>query len=86
LNQLDHVTAAACLTFDHDGELGIVAFVTLNTALSALELRRAAHSVLPANMVPDRFEVVDAMPLNRSNALDESGLRERAGLRPFRAP
>jgi D-alanine--poly(phosphoribitol) ligase subunit 1 len=85
LNQLDHVTAAACLTFDHDGEVGIVAFVTLDTALSALELRRAAHSVLPANMVPDRFEVVDAMPLNRSNALDESGLRERAGLRPFRA-
>lgn len=85
LNQLEHVTAAACLTFDHDGELGIVAFVTLDTALSALDLRRAALSVLPANMVPDRIEVVDAMPLNRSNALDETGLRERAGLRPFRA-
>lgn len=85
LSQLHHVTAAACLTFDHDGELGIVAFVTLDEELSALELRRAAGTVLPANMVPDRIEVVDALPLNRSNALDETGLRELAGLRPFRA-
>jgi acyl-coenzyme A synthetase/AMP-(fatty) acid ligase len=85
LSQLDHVTAAACLIFDHDGQLGIVAFVTLDQELSPLDLRRAAGTVLPANMVPDRIEVVDAMPLNRSNALDEVALRETAGLRPFRA-
>jgi D-alanine--poly(phosphoribitol) ligase subunit 1 len=85
MSQLDHVSAAACLTFDHDGELGIVAFVTLDKDLSAVELRRAAHGVLPATMVPDRFEVIDSMPLNRSNALDEVALRESAGLRPFRA-
>jgi D-alanine--poly(phosphoribitol) ligase subunit 1 len=85
LSQLEHVTAAACLTFDHDGELGIVAFVTLDQELSPLDLRRAAATVLPANMVPDRIEVVDALPLNRSNALDEGALREAAGLQSFRA-
>jgi D-alanine--poly(phosphoribitol) ligase subunit 1 len=85
MSQLDHVTAVACLTFDHHGELGIVAFVTLDAQLSPLDLRRAASIVLPANMMPDRIEVVDALPLNRSNALDEVGLRDIAGLRPFHA-
>jgi D-alanine--poly(phosphoribitol) ligase subunit 1 len=85
MSQLDHVTAAACLTFDHEGDLGIVAFVTLDEEVSLADLRRAANAVLPANMVPDRFEVIAAMPLNRSNALDEVGLREMVGLRPFRA-
>jgi D-alanine--poly(phosphoribitol) ligase subunit 1 len=85
MSQLEHVSAAACLTFDHEGDLGIVAFVTLDEEVSVGDLRRAANTVLPANMVPDRIEVVASMPLNRSNALDEVGLREMAGLRPFRA-
>jgi acyl-coenzyme A synthetase/AMP-(fatty) acid ligase len=85
MSQLDHVTAAACLTFDHEGDLGIVAFVTLDSDVSPGELRRAANTVLPANMVPDRIEIIAAIPLNRSNAMDEVGLRTAAGLRPFRA-
>ena len=84
MSQLDHVNAASCLTFDRDGELGIVAFVATDPDVSVRDLRRAAITVIPANMLPDRIEIVTAMPLNRSNALDESGLLTMAGLRPFR--
>jgi D-alanine--poly(phosphoribitol) ligase subunit 1 len=84
MSQLDHVTAVSCLTFDREGDLGIVAFVATDTEVSALELRRAASTVIPANMLPDRIELVATMPLNRSNTLDESGLLAMAGLRPFR--
>ncbi len=84
MNTLEHVKAASCLTFDLDGELGIVAFVIADAEISALELRRSANSVLPANMLPDRIELVAAMPLNRSNALDEAALLSTAGLRPYR--
>ena len=83
LIQLDHVTNVSCLTFDREGNLGIVAFVAIDAELSDLELRRAARTVIPANMLPDRFELVTTMPLNRSNTLDESGLLAAAGLQPF---
>jgi hypothetical protein len=35
-------------------------------------------------MIPDRFEIVARMPLNRSNQLDEGLLLSEAGLKPFR--
>jgi amino acid adenylation domain-containing protein len=82
MSQLEHVTAAACLTFDQEGDLGIVAFVVVDTELP-VDIRRASITVLPANMLPDRIELVAEMPLNSSNTLDESGLLATAGLRPF---
>lgn len=84
ISRLEHVKAASCLIFDQDGELGIVAFVVVDSEISALDLRRAANTVLPANMLPDRIELITTMPLNRSNALDEGALLSTAGLRPFR--
>ncbi len=84
MGQLDHVTAVSCLTFDREGVLGIVAFVATDETLSVRELRRAASTLIPVNMLPDRIELVAAMPLNRSNTLDESGLLTMAELRPFR--
>lgn len=84
ISQLDQVTAVSCLTFDREGDLGIVAFFATDTEMSAVELRRAASTVIPANMLPDRFEVVATMPLNRSNSLDETALLATADLRPFR--
>ena len=86
MSRLEHVSAAACLTFDHDGELGIVAFVVADAELSSLDVRRAANAVLPANMLPDRIEMVTALPLNRSNTLDELSLLSSAGLRPLARP
>jgi acyl-coenzyme A synthetase/AMP-(fatty) acid ligase len=82
MSQLEHVTAAACLTFDLEGDLGIVAFVVVDTELS-VDIRRSAITVLPANMLPDRIELVAEMPLNSSNTLDETRLLMTAGLRPF---
>jgi len=84
-NKLDGVVAAACVTFDREGELGIVAFVSTDAEFSALDLRRAASQWIPENMLPDRIERVIAMPLNKSNQLDEHRLLAEVGLRPFRS-
>ncbi len=84
MNGIDGVESAACVTFDHDGELGIVAFVLTERENSDLDLRRAARQLMPDNMIPDRFERVTAMPLNRSNQLSENELIAAAGLKPYR--
>jgi acyl-coenzyme A synthetase/AMP-(fatty) acid ligase len=84
LNKIDVVRSAACLTFVNEGELGIVAFVTTNADVPDIELRRAARTLIPENMIPDRIEQVASMPLNRSNQLDEARLLSEAGLQTYR--
>jgi acyl-coenzyme A synthetase/AMP-(fatty) acid ligase len=42
MGSLVGVTSAACVTFDNEGELGIIAFVVTNGAVSTHDLRRAA--------------------------------------------
>ena len=84
MNRIDVVVAAACSTFDRDGELGIVAFVISDVELSVIEMRRAASRLIPENMLPDRIEFVASLGLNTSNQLDETGLLAAAGLRPYR--
>ncbi len=84
ISRASQVEAAACLTFDHDGELGIVAFVVTHEAVTLRELRRAASQLIPENMLPDRFEFVTVLPLNGSNQLDESCLLSDSGLKRFR--
>ena len=44
MSKIDGVESAACVTFDHEGELGIVAFVLTEKEMSDLELRRAARN------------------------------------------
>jgi amino acid adenylation domain-containing protein len=84
ISNLNRVSAASCVVFDREGELGIVAFIVADEGVTAVDLRRAAMAVLPANMLPDQIELIAAMPLNRSNALDEAGLLSLSGLHPFR--
>jgi acyl-coenzyme A synthetase/AMP-(fatty) acid ligase len=84
LSRLSGVASAACVTFDREGELGIVAFVNTEKEFALLDLRRAALQLIPENMLPDRFEFVSEMPLNKSNQLDEHRLMSEAGLRPYR--
>jgi acyl-coenzyme A synthetase/AMP-(fatty) acid ligase len=83
LNSLKDIDAAACVLFDRDGELGIVAFVTSPSNLSAIDIRRAASQLIPDTMLPDRIEVVSSLPLNKSNQLDETQLLASSGLQPF---
>jgi acyl-coenzyme A synthetase/AMP-(fatty) acid ligase len=83
LSKLGDITAAACLSFDQDGELGIAAFVVTDIELSSIDLRRAALRLIPENMLPDRFVFVDEMPLDKSNQMDEARLLSAAGLRPY---
>jgi len=83
LGNVEGVSAAVCLTFDDGGSLGIVAFVVADRPLSALDLERAARELLPATMIPNRFELVEELPLTKSNKLDEQVLLDAAGLKPL---
>jgi acyl-coenzyme A synthetase/AMP-(fatty) acid ligase len=80
---LTNVTSAACIMFDHEGDVGIVAFVVTTKSTTPIELRRSALERLPEAMLPDRFEIVDALPMNKSNKLDEPLLLAGAGLSPL---
>jgi acyl-coenzyme A synthetase/AMP-(fatty) acid ligase len=80
LSMLDSVSAAACLAFDNEGQLGIVAFVVTDGAISALDIRRAARERLPDTMLPDRIELTESFPLTTSSKLDERRLLSEAGL------
>jgi len=85
ISSLGAVSSAACLSFDDGGKLGIVAFVVPESDVSTLDLRRMASELLPGTMLPDRFDLVEALPINRSNKLDERRLLHDAGLEPARA-
>jgi amino acid adenylation domain-containing protein len=78
------VTAAACLTFDNEGTLGIAAFVVTDEPLTAFELQLAIRERLPDSMLPDRFVVVGGLPLTKSGKLDERTLLSEAGLDTLR--
>jgi D-alanine--poly(phosphoribitol) ligase subunit 1 len=80
MRSLSDVSAAACLTYDNEGALGIVAFVVTDQPRTALELHQAARERLPDTMLPDRIELVEALPLTKSSKLDERILLAEAGL------
>jgi D-alanine--poly(phosphoribitol) ligase subunit 1 len=82
MRNLAGVSAAACVTFDDEGDLGIVAFVVADGSLSALELRQAAREHLPETMLPNRVELVEELPMTKSSKLDERLLLSRTGLQP----
>jgi D-alanine--poly(phosphoribitol) ligase subunit 1 len=84
LRNVEGVSAAACLAFDDDGKLGIVAFAVADGSVTALELRRATSHHLPDTMLPNHIELVDALPLTAGSKLDERRLLDEAGLREFR--
>jgi D-alanine--poly(phosphoribitol) ligase subunit 1 len=83
IRDVSNVSAVACVTFDDDGELGIVAFVVAGETVSVLDLRQGAQERIPEAMLPNRFELVQALPLNRSNKLDDRLLLSQAGLHPL---
>jgi amino acid adenylation domain-containing protein len=83
MRSLKNVSAATCVTFDDRGELGIVAFVVTAKPMSVQDLRGAAQDRLPEAMLPNRIELVEVLPLNKSNKLDERRLLSEANLRPL---
>jgi D-alanine--poly(phosphoribitol) ligase subunit 1 len=82
LSAVPGVDAATCVAFDDEGHLGIAAFVVAD-GLSGLDVKRHAADYLPDTMLPDRFVVVDELPLTTSSKVDERGLLAAAGLRPL---
>jgi D-alanine--poly(phosphoribitol) ligase subunit 1 len=83
MRKLAGVSAAACVTFDDQGDLGIVAFVVTDGSQSALQLRQAARESLPETMLPNRVELVEELPMTKSSKLDERLLLSRVGLQPI---
>jgi amino acid adenylation domain-containing protein len=83
MRSLAGVSAAACVTFDYEGELGIVAFVVTETEVAVSDLRQAARERLPETMLPNRIELVRELPMTKSSKLDERLLLSEAGLRPL---
>jgi D-alanine--poly(phosphoribitol) ligase subunit 1 len=75
------VSAATCVAFDDEGRLGIAAFVVA-AGLTGIDVKRKAADQLPETMIPDRFVVVDELPLTSSSKVDERALLVAAGLRP----
>jgi acyl-coenzyme A synthetase/AMP-(fatty) acid ligase len=80
LGDTDGVASAACMTFDLDGALGVVAFVVPDGELTCLAVRQAASERLPATMLPDQFVLVDDLPSTSSGKVDERRLLTEAGL------
>jgi amino acid adenylation domain-containing protein len=85
IRALEGVSAAACVVFDDEGELGIVAFVVADDSVTVRGLQQAARYVLPDTMLPDRIEILDALPLAQSSKIDERALLASVGLRPLQA-
>jgi D-alanine--poly(phosphoribitol) ligase subunit 1 len=84
MRDLNGVRAVACLTYDDEGQLGIVAFAVTDGSLTALDLRRATRERLPDTMLPNRIDLVETLPLTGRSKLDERGLLAAAGLVAFR--
>ena len=82
---LDGVRAAACVAFDDGGRIAIAAFAVTRPAVTEIDLRRGARLRLPESMLPDRFEILDALPMTGASKLDERRLLAEAGLREWHA-
>ncbi len=80
LGGIDGVAAAACTTFDLEGELGVVAFVVPDGELTPVAVHQAAGERLPETMLPDQFVMVADLPLTSSSKVDERRLLKEAGL------
>ncbi|WP_340563541.1 amino acid adenylation domain-containing protein [Streptomyces sp. GSL17-111] len=80
LGQLPQVRqAAVLLRTDLPGEPALVGYLVPRGAPPVIEeVRQALRSRLPAYMVPSRFVVLEAMPVNRSGKVDRGALSRPA--------
>jgi len=83
IRAIDGVSAVACVVFDNEGELGIVAFVVAEESVTVRDLQLAAREMLPDTMLPDRIEITDSFPLAQSSKIDERALLASVDLRPL---
>jgi amino acid adenylation domain-containing protein len=85
LAALPSVSAARCVPYGDD-QLHLAAFVVADETTDPVALRAAARRFIPDSMLPDRFEVVEGLPMTVSGKLDESRLLADAGLTPRQSP
>ena len=93
------VAEAAAVVVDRGAEAELVAFVVARDgghgargghgawgAPAADEMRRALRARLPGAVEPNRFVVVDALPLSANGKVDRRALAERAAAAPAARP
>jgi amino acid adenylation domain-containing protein len=83
LRGVEGVTGAVCLAIDHDGRLGIAAFVEAGSDMTAAKLLNATSSELPFSMRPDEVFIVSALPVTTAGKIDRRRLLADAGRREW---
>jgi acyl carrier protein len=89
LRALDGVTDAAVRTYlDDAGDVRLAAYVVVEHGLQVggARLRSLLARRLPAPMLPDRIDRLDALPLLPNGKVDRRALPEPGGHRPADAP
>jgi len=79
LSQLSHVLQAAVVVQRRDeAPLALIAFVTTEAEVTAPQLRASLREVLPAYMVPQRVQVLPALPTTAAGKVDHAALLKMA--------
>ena len=82
LSRYQGIEAAAVAVFkDQKGEQGLVAYIKGLESLNARELRRHLGRRLPHYMMPERFVLVEDLPLTTSGKLDRKALSTTHGIK-----
>ena len=73
------VEVSAAVTFGGQSDAALAAFIKLKpgVTLTGPEISRALKDLIPAYMIPARYEFVAAFPLNQSGKIDKKALAER---------
>jgi amino acid adenylation domain-containing protein/thioester reductase-like protein len=68
------VREAKVVAHEHVGSVYLAAFVTVSGDTSGDELVRHARAMLPVELIPKRFVILDSMPLNGNGKADRGAL------------
>ena len=82
--RMNRVSAATCIAFNHGDALGIAVFVVTDSDISRNDLYLQSRDALPASLIPDRIEIVAAIPVTASGKTDDTSLLTNASLTPLR--
>ena len=79
IDTIPGVEVSAAVTFGGQSDAALAAFIKLKpgVTLTGPEISRALKDLIPAYMIPARYEFVATFPLNQSGKIDKKALAER---------
>lgn len=79
IDSIPGVDVSAAVTFGGQTDAALAAFIKLKpgVSLTGAEITRALKDMVPAYMIPARYEFVDVFPLNQSGKIDKKALAGR---------